>query len=124
MIQMETMVDIADNTGAKKAKMIRVLGKSNCLTAGLGDIIVAHVRQSAPGAEVKKGDVIKGVIVRQKKKHRRADGSWIRFDRNAMVILQDAESRNPKGTRIFGAVARELRAKKFTKIVSLASEVI
>ena len=124
MIQMETLLDVADNTGAKRAKMIRVLGKSNCHYATLGDIIVAHVRHSAPGADVKKGDVVKGVIVRQRKKQRRADGSWIRFDRNAMVILQDAESKNPKGTRIFGAVARELRARKFTKIVSLASEVI
>lgn len=124
MIQMETLLDIADNTGAKKAKMIRVLGKSNSRFATLGDIIVAHVRQSAPAAEVKKGDVVKGVIVRQKKKHRRPDGSWVRFDKNAMVILQDVESKNPKGTRIFGAVARELRQKKFTKIISLASEVV
>ena len=124
MIQMETTLDIADNTGAKKAKMIRVLGKSNSRYARLGDIVVAHIRQAAPGADVKKGDVVKGVIVRQQKKHRRPDGSWIRFDRNAMVILQDLESKNPKGTRIFGAVARELRAKQFTKIVSLAREVI
>ncbi len=124
MIQMETMLDIADNTGAKRAKMIRVLGKSNSSFAQLGDIIVAHVRQAAPGADVKKGDVVRGVIVRQKKKYRRSDGSWIRFDKNAMVILQDVESRNPKGTRIFGAVARELRQKRFTKIVSLASEVV
>ncbi|RMG07261.1 MAG: 50S ribosomal protein L14 [Planctomycetota bacterium] len=124
MIQMETVLDVADNTGAKKAKMIRVLGKSNCRYAELGDIVVAHVRQAAPGADVKKGDVVKGVIVRQKKRHRRPDGSWVRFDRNAMVILADVESKNPKGTRIFGAVARELRAKRFSKIVSLASEVI
>lgn len=124
MIQMETLLDIADNTGAKRAKMIRVLGKSNSSYAQLGDIVVAHVRHSAPGADVKKGDVIKGVIVRQRHKYRRADGSWIRFDKNAMVILQDVESKNPKGTRIFGAVARELRAKKFTKIISLASEVV
>lgn len=124
MIQMETVLDIADNTGAKKAKMIRVLGKSNSPYAQVGDIVVAHVRQAAPGADVKKGDVVRGVIVRQKKKRRREDGSWIRFDRNAMVILQDLESKNPKGTRIFGAVARELRQKKFTKIISLASEVV
>ena len=124
MIQMETYLDVADNTGAKRAKMIRVLGKSNCSYAELGDVVVAHVRQAAPGADVKKGDVVKGVIVRQKKKHRRADGSWIRFDKNAMVILADVESKNPRGTRIFGAVARELRAKKFTKIISLASEVV
>jgi large subunit ribosomal protein L14 len=124
MIQMETFLDVADNTGAKRAKMIRVLGKSTCSFAELGDVIVAHVRQAAPGADVRKGDVIKGVIVRQRKKHRRADGSWIRFDKNAMVILADVESKNPKGTRIFGAVARELRAKKFTKIISLAQEVV
>ncbi len=124
MIQMETVLDVADNTGAKRAKMIQVLNKSNSRYAELGDIVVAHVRQSAPGADVKKGDVIKGVIVRQKKKHRRPDGSWVRFDRNAMVILADVESRNPRGTRIFGAVARELRQKKFTKIISLASEVV
>ncbi len=124
MIQMETVLDVADNTGAKRAKMIRVLGKSNCRHAEVGDIIVAHVRQSAPGADVRKGDVVKGVVVRQKKKVRRKDGSWVRFDRNAMVILADVESKNPKGTRIFGAIARELRARKFTKIVSLASEVV
>ncbi len=124
MIQMETMLDVADNTGAKKAKMIRSLGRSNSRIAQLGDIIVAHVRTATPGAEVKKGDVVRGVIVRQRKKYRRPDGSWIRFDKNAMVILQDVESRNPKGTRIFGAVARELRQKKFTKIISLAAEVV
>jgi len=124
MIQMETVLDVADNTRAKKAKMIRVLGKSNSRFAGLGDIVVAHVRVAAPGAEVKKGDVVKGVVVRQKKKFRRDDGSWIQFDRNAIVILADTESKNPKGTRIFGAVARELRQKKFTKIISLAAEVV
>lgn len=124
MIQMETVLDIADNTGAKKAKMIRVLGKSNSAYAELGDIVVAHVRQTQAGSDVKKGDVVKGVVVRQKKKYRRKDGSWIQFDRNAMVILQDGESKNPKGTRIFGAVARELRARQFMKIISLASEVV
>lgn len=124
MIQMETLLDVADNTGAKKAKMIRSLGRSNSRIAQLGDVIVAHVRAATPGAEVKKGDVVRGVIVRQRKKYRRPDGSWIRFDKNAMVILQDVESRNPKGTRIFGAVARELRQKKFTKIISLAAEVV
>ena len=124
MIQMESTVDIADNTGAKKAKMIRVLGKSNSSYAEIGDVIVAHVRQAAAGADVKKGDVVRGVIVRQRHKKKRDDGSWIRFDKNAMVILQDVESKNPKGTRIFGAVARELRARQFTKIVSLASEVL
>ncbi|MGE0707208.1 MAG: 50S ribosomal protein L14 [Planctomycetota bacterium] len=124
MIQMESVLDIADNTGAKKAKMIRVLGKSNSRFAELGDIVVAHVRVASAGAEVKKGDVVRGVIVRQRKKQRRPDGSWIRFDRNAMVILESVESKNPKGTRIFGAVARELRQRQFTKIVSLATEVI
>lgn len=124
MIQMETEIDVADNTGAKKAKMIGVLGKSNTRFASLGDIITAHVRHAIPGAEVKKGDVVKGVIVRVRKKIRRPDGSWVRFDKNAMVILADAESKNPKGTRVFGAVARELRAKQFSKIISLASEVV
>ena len=123
MIQMETELDVADNTGAKKAKMIGVLGKSNTRFATLGDIITAHVRHAIPGAEVKKGDVVKGVIVRVRKKIRRPDGSWVRFDKNAMVII-DAESKNPRGTRVFGAVARELRAKQFSKIISLASEVV
>lgn len=124
MIQMETLIDVADNTGAKKAKVIGVLGKSNSRFAHLGDIITAHVRLAIPGAEVKKGDVVKGVIVRSRFPIRRTDGSWVRFDRTAMVILQDAESRNPKGTRVFGAVARELRAKQFSKIISLAAEVV
>ena len=124
MIQMETMIDVADNTGAKKAKMINVLGKSDTRFATLGDIIVAHVRVATPGAEIKKGDIIRGVVVRCKKKHRRPDGSWVRFDKNAMVVLTDVDSKNPKGTRVFGAVARELREKKFTKIISLASEVV
>ncbi|MCO5171775.1 MAG: 50S ribosomal protein L14 [Planctomycetes bacterium] len=124
MIQMETLLDVADNTGAKKAKMIGVLGKSDTRIARLGDIIVAHVRQAQPGAEVKKGDIVRGVVVRCKKKYRRPDGSWVRFDKNAMVVLADVASKNPKGTRVFGAVARELREKKFTKIISLASEVV
>lgn len=125
MIQMETEVDVADNTGAKKAKMIRALGKANSRFAELGDVIVAHVRHATPGAEVKKGDVVRGVIVRCRKRYRRADGSWIRFDKNAMVILADpVEAKNPRGTRVFGAVARELRQKQFTKIISLATEVV
>lgn len=124
MIQMETMLDVADNTGAKKAKMIGVLGKSDARMAYLGDIIVAHVRAATPGADVKKGDIVRGVVVRCKKKTRRPDGSWVRFDKNAMVVLADVKSKNPKGTRVFGAVARELRDKKFTKIISLASEVV
>lgn len=124
MIQMETMIDVADNTGAKKVKMIGVLGKSDSRFATIGDIITAHVRQATPGAEIKKGDIVRGVIVRTCKKHRRSDGSWVRFDKNAMVVLTDVDSKNPKGTRVFGAVARELREKKFTKIISLASEVV
>src|SRR5262249_40686641 len=106
------------------AKVIRVLAKANSRFATLGDIVVAHVRHATPGAEVRKCDVVRGVIVRTKKKRRRTDGSWVRFDRNAMVLLSDVESKNPKGTRVFGAVARELRAKGFTKIISLASEVV
>lgn len=122
MIQMETECDIADNTGARTAKMIRVLNSSHRRFAYLGDIITAHVRQASPASEVKKGTVIKAVVVRQKRKHRRPDGSYVRFDRNAIVIVDDEG--NPKGTRIFGAVARELRAKNFMKIISLAAEVV
>src|SRR5262245_34806630 len=124
MIQMETLIDVADNTGAKKAKVIGVLAKSDTRFATLGDVIVAHVRQATPGAEIKKGDIIRGVGVGCRKKHRRPDGRWVRFDKNAMVVLADVESKNPKGTRVFGAVARELREKKFTKIISLAAEVV
>jgi large subunit ribosomal protein L14 len=119
---METECDIADNTGARTAKMIRVLKSSHRRFAYLGDIITAHVRQASPASEVKKGTVVKAVVVRQKRKHRRPDGSYVRFDRNAIVIVDDEG--NPKGTRIFGAVARELRAKNFMKIISLAAEVV
>jgi large subunit ribosomal protein L14 len=122
MIQMETECDVADNTGARAAKMIRVLGSSNRRFATLGDVIVAHVRHATPAAEVKKGAIVKGVVVRQKRKHRRPDGSYVRFDRNAIVLVDDEG--NPRGTRIFGAVARELRAKNFMKIISLAAEVV
>ena len=122
MIQMQTMLDVADNTGAKKAQCIKVLGGSRRRYAGLGDIIVASVKKAIPGSEVKPGTVVKGVIVRVKKATRRDDGSYVRFDRNALVIV-DGEG-NPKGTRIFGAVARELRDRSFMKIVSLAQEVI
>jgi large subunit ribosomal protein L14 len=121
MIQMYTYVDVADNTGAKECMCIKVLGGSRRRYAGIGDIIVASVKKAIPGADVKPGDVVKAVIVRTKKATRREDGSYVRFDRNAIVLL-DAEM-NPRGTRIFGAVARELR-QKFNKIISLAAEVV
>jgi len=121
MIQMYTYVDVADNTGAKECMCIKVLGGSRRRYAGIGDIIVASVKKAIPGAEVKPGDVVKAVIVRTKKAKRRDDGSYVRFDRNAVVLI-DAEM-NPRGTRIFGAVARELR-KNFNKIISLAGEVV
>jgi large subunit ribosomal protein L14 len=122
MIQMYTYLDVADNTGAKECMCIKVLGGSRRRYARLGDVIVASVKKAIPGGDVKPGDVVKGVIVRTKKATRRDDGSYVRFDRNAMVII-DAEL-NPRGTRIFGAVARELRERKFVKIVSLAAEVV
>jgi len=122
MIQMQSYLDVADNTGAKKVQCIKVLGGTNRRTAGLGDIIVVSVKKAIPGSEVKPGTVVKGVIVRTKKATRRDDGSYVRFDSNALVIV-DAEG-NPKGTRIFGAVARELRDRNFMKIVSLAQEVV
>ena len=122
MIQNESRLKVADNTGAKELLTIRVLGGSNRRYAGLGDIIVATVKDAIPGGNVKKGDVVKAVIVRTKKETRRPDGSYIKFDENAAVILKnDGE---PRGTRIFGPVGRELRDKKFMKIVSLAPEVI
>ena len=122
MIQMQTIVDIADNTGAKTARCIKVLGGSKRRTAGLGDVVVVAVQKSIPSATVKKGTVAKGVIVRVRFSTRRQDGSYVRFDRNAVVLIDDEG--NPRGTRIFGAVAREFRDRKFTKILSLASEVI
>ncbi len=122
MIQTESRLKVADNTGAKQLLTIRVLGGSNRRYAGLGDIIVATVKDAIPGGSVKKGDVVKAVIVRTVKETRRPDGSYIKFDENAAVILKnDGE---PRGTRIFGPVGRELRDKKFMKIVSLAPEVI
>jgi large subunit ribosomal protein L14 len=123
MIQMYTYVDVADNTGAKECMCIKVLGGSRRRYAGIGDIIVASVKKAIPGADVKPGDVVKGVIVRTRKKTRREDGSYVRFDRNAIVLL-NKEDENPRGTRIFGAVARELRDKGYLKIVSLAAEVV
>ena len=122
MIQQESRIKVADNTGAKELLTIRVLGGSHRRYAGLGDIIVATVKDAIPGGNVKKGDVVKAVIVRTIKQTRRPDGSYIKFDENAAVILKtDGE---PRGTRIFGPVGRELRDKKFMKIVSLAPEVI
>ena len=122
MIQQESRLKVADNTGAKELLTIRVLGGSGRRYAGLGDTIVATVKDAIPGGNVKKGDIVKAVIVRAKKKTRRVDGSYISFDENAAVILKaDGE---PRGTRIFGPVGRELRDKKFMKIVSLAPEVI
>ena len=122
MIQEESYLKVADNTGAKEIHTIRVLGGSKRKYGNIGDIIVASVRKAAPGGTVKKGDVVKAVIVRTKRGVRREDGSYVRFDENAAVIIK--EDRNPKGTRIFGPVARELRDKEFMKILSLAPEVI
>jgi large subunit ribosomal protein L14 len=122
MIQMRSVLTVADNTGARKVAMIRKTGQ-NTKTAGIGDIITVHVKESSTDASVKKGEVTKAVVVRTKAAVRRADGSYLRFDSNAVVIL-DGSNTNPKGTRIFGPVARELRAKKFMKIISLAPEVL
>ena len=122
MIQQETRLNVADNTGAKEILCIRVMGGSFRRTANIGDVIVASVKAASPGGVVKKGDVVKAVIVRSKKGLRREDGSHIRFDENAAVIIKDDKS--PKGTRIFGPVARELREKDFMKIISLAPEVL
>ena len=122
MIQQESRLRVADNTGAKELLCIRVLGGSSRRYAGIGDIIVCSVKDAIPGGQVKKGEVVKAVIVRTVKENRRADGSYIRFDENAAVILKD--DGEPPGTRIFGPVARELRDKKFMKIISLAPEVL
>ncbi len=116
------MLDVADNSGAKKAKCIKVLGGSRRTYASIGDIIVVAVKKAIPGGVVKKGEVVKGVIVRVKKNIRREDGSYLKFDTNAIVIVDDEG--NPRGTRIFGAVAKELRQKKFMRIISLAPEVV
>ena len=122
MIQMESYLKVADNTGAKEIHCIRVLGGSRRKYGNIGDVIVASVRKAAPGGTVKKGDVVKAVIVRTKRGVRREDGTYVRFDENAAVIIK--EDKNPRGTRIFGPVARELREKDFMKILSLAPEVI
>ena len=122
MVQMESYLKVADNTGAKEIHCIRVLGGSKRKYGNIGDVIVASVRKAAPGGTVKKGDVVKAVIVRSKRGLRREDGSYVRFDENAAVIIK--EDKNPRGTRIFGPVARELRERDFMKILSLAPEVI
>ena len=122
MIQQESYLKVADNTGAKEIHCIRVLGGSKRKFGNIGDVIVASVRKAAPGGTVKKGEVVKAVIVRTKRGVRREDGSYVRFDENAAVIIK--EDKNPKGTRIFGPVARELREKGFMQILSLAPEVI
>ena len=122
MIQEESYLKVADNTGAKEIHTIRVLGGSKRKYGNIGDVIVASVRKATPGGTVKKGDVVKAVIVRTKRGVRREDGSYVRFDENAAVIIKD--DKNPRGTRIFGPVARELREKDFMKILSLAPEVI
>lgn len=122
MIQQQTMLNVADNTGAKDLMCIRVLGGSYRRYANIGDVIVASVKSATPGGQVKKGDVVKAVVVRSKKGIRRPDGSYIRFDENAAVLIK--EDKTPRGTRIFGPVARELRDKDFMKIISLAPEVL
>ena len=124
MIQQETYLKVADNTGAKEIKCIRVLGGSKRRYATIGDVIVASVRKAAPGGQVKKGDVVKAVVVRTVKPVRRADGTYVRFDENAAVLINSSDDKNPRGTRIFGPVARELRDKEYMKILSLAPEVI
>ena len=122
MVQQETYLTVADNTGAKEIKVIRVLGGSSRKYGGIGDVVVASVRKAAPASAVRKGDVVKAVIVRTAHAVRRPDGSYVRFDDNAAVLIK--EDKNPRGTRIFGPVARELRDRDYMKILSLAPEVI
>lgn len=122
MLQIRSRLDVADNTGARMAKMIGVIGKKNSQKAFVGDVITAHVREASTGGTVKKGDVVRAVVVRTRQPIRREDGSYLRFDNNAIVIID--KDLNPRGTRIFGPVARELREKNFMKIVSLAPEVL
>ncbi|NLT14398.1 MAG: 50S ribosomal protein L14 [Clostridiales bacterium] len=122
MIQQETYLKVADNTGAKEIKCIRVLGGSKRRYGNIGDVVIASVRKAAPGGTVKKGEVVRAVIVRSAKGVHRADGTYVRFDENAAVLIKD--DKNPRGTRIFGPVARELRDKDYMKILSLAPEVI
>ena len=122
MIQMQTYLDVADNTGAKRVQCIKVLGGTRRRYASIGDVIVASVKKAMPGSELKTGTIIKGVVVRVKKNTRRKDGTYVRFDSNALVVLD--QDGNPRGTRIFGAVGRELRERNFLKIVSLAQDVV
>ena len=123
MVYLRSRLDVADNSGARMATMIGVIGKGTAQSAGIGDVIVATVKDAIPGGNVKKGDVVKAVIVRVVKNTRRADGSYIKFDENAAVLLADKQG-NPRGTRIFGPVARELRDREFMRIISLAPEVL
>ncbi len=122
MIQMQTLLDVADNSGAKMARCIKVLGGTGRRFAGLGDTVVLSVQKTIPGGQIKKGTVVRGVVVRCRKATRREDGSYVRFDKNAVVLID--KDGNPRGTRIFGAVARELRERRFMRIISLASEVV
>jgi large subunit ribosomal protein L14 len=122
MIQQESRVRVADNTGAREVLCIRVLGGSGRRYAGIGDVIVGTVKDALPNAQVKKGDIVRAVVVRTRKERRRTDGSYIRFDENAVVLIN--EQKQPRGTRIFGPVARELREKRFMRIISLAPEVL
>ena len=122
MIQQQSRIKVADNSGARELLCIRVLGGSGRRYAGVGDVIVGSVKDALPGGSIKKGEVVKAVVVRTAKERRRPDGSYIRFDDNAVVLIN--EQRNPRGTRIFGPVARELREKRFMKIISLAPEVL
>ena len=124
MVQMQTYLKVADNTGAKELMCFRVLGGTRKRYANIGDVVVCSVKKAAPGGTVKKGDVVKAVIVRTTKGVRRADGTYVRFDENAAVLINGADDHNPKGTRIFGPVARELRDRDYMKILSLAPEVI
>ena len=122
MIQLRTWLDVADNSGAKRCHAIKVVGRGNKSTAEIGDVVVASVRKAIPSSPIKPGSVVRGVVVRTRNAHRRKDGTYVRFDSNAIVLINDDKS--PKGTRVFGAVARELRRKGFTKIVNLAAEVV
>ena len=124
MVQMQTYLKVADNTGAKELMCFRVLGGTRKRYANIGDVVVCSVKKAAPGGTVKKGDVVKAVIVRTTKGVRRADGTYVRFDENAAVLINGADDHNPTGTRIFGPVARELRDREYMKILSLAPEVI
>jgi large subunit ribosomal protein L14 len=124
MIQQETWLDCADNSGAKTVRVIKVLGGTRRRYAGIGDIVVGSVRRATPGSDVKAGDVVKAVVVRTRRAQRRDDGTYVSFDRNALVLIDNLKDKNPKGTRIFGAVARELRDRGYSKIVSLAPEVV